>query len=76
MDAVVVVAAQVAFGLAAQTSLLGDEKASEGRLPSRIEDRALPPLNAAVGLRPAGMDESLAGAEPTHGLRGVQAAWH
>ena len=54
--------------VAAQPVLLRDEVAREGRLPALLEDRALHPLDAAVGLGPAGVDEALTGAEGGDGL--------
>ena len=59
----VFVVAQVAFEVAAQSGLLRDQMALESRLPALLEDRALHPLDAAIGLRPGGLDEALARTE-------------
>src|SRR4029453_4499339 len=58
-----VVVAQVAFQIQPQAGLLGDEVAGKGRLPALVQDGLLHPLDAAVGLRAAGPEEAVAGAE-------------
>ena len=60
MGAVFTEVAQVAFEFAPEAGLLGDQVAGEGRLPARSDDRALDPLDAAVVLRSAGVDEAMA----------------
>ena len=60
VGAVFIGVAQVAFEFAPEAGLLGDQVAGEGRLPARSDDRALDPLDAAVVLRSAGVDEAMA----------------
>jgi hypothetical protein len=42
---------------------VGDQVAGERRLPALLQDRLLDPFHAAIGLRPAGPDEAVAGLE-------------
>ena len=63
-----VVDAEVFVEVALQAVKLGDEGAGEGGPPALLEDRQLDALDAAVGGRPAGPDEALAGAELVDGV--------
>jgi hypothetical protein len=58
-----VVVAEIALQIQPQAGLLGDQVAGERRVPALLHDRLLDPLHAAIGLKSAGADEAVAGAE-------------
>ena len=68
MGAVVVVGVEVFVEVALEGGRLGHERAGESWPPALLEDGQLEPFDAAVGVRPAGLDEALARAELFDGL--------
>jgi len=72
VGALVVVVAEVVGQVAPEGGVAGHQRAREGGPPTLLQDRALSPLDYAVGLWSPGPDEAVFGTEVGHSVPEVE----